>query len=129
MCQADPGQQEFYRSLLEDYNLNPYSPSQRKKAIDALLSPSQQHILQAYIVDVFQDLARACVALDRAMVFDVDDVDDVDVFVFIIQDILQLSTDSKVQIALGNWKKAQCEFSDQMKKFSYYFSEHPEERV
>lgn len=117
----DDREKDRYRSLLEDCEQHPYGRS-FTDAVNALSDVSS-------ISDKFRDIIKAYHAVKKALpITDTEYEYEYDLAVRTIKNVLDTSTDPRVQKALSDWRNSENEFFNLQGSLNRRYVEYPKER-
>ena len=114
---------ESYRSILEDFQRNPYDRSV-ENAICVLCDAANRDTNKNHIYEGLIDIVKAYFAVVPTLPRESEG----DIRVAVTKDVLALSTDPRVQKALSIWKNSGNKFYDLLSRSTRYYAQHPEER-
>jgi hypothetical protein len=115
----DDQEKDRYRSLLEDCEQHPYGRS-FTDAVNALSDVSS-------ISDKFRDIIKAYHAVNKALPI-TDTEYEYDLALRTIKNLLDTSTDPRVQKALSDWRNSENESFNLQSLLNRRYVEHPKER-
>ena len=116
--------QEFYRSKLKEFHQN-YQGNSLKNAVFAMRDAVEHDATNIHIWEMFEDLVKSYLAVDRMSFIDATDYD---FTVAITKDVLALSSDSRVLKALSNWKNSGNEVYPVSSRLFRFYADNPEQR-